>query len=610
MRTFDKDTKKSLRFYTIEKVSENREKTPEGYLVCYAAKLSRTGVMTYKADEVPITPSSDGFVKVVRYEEDVFKESAITSALGKSVVNNHPTDSDGNPVDVLPENWKNYEVGTVLNPRRGEGDTKDCLVADLFIKDATAIQLIEDGKVQLSCGYDAEYKELSPGFAKQYDIIINHVALVDNGRCGPRCAIMDEDTLKLNDINTSGKRKMDKLAQAFTNLKQSIKTVDTIMEEKDNPALAAILAKLDGIEGRLNKLEVIKVTDRRRDDDDDDDDRKRHRDDDDDDDRKRRHRDDDDDDRKRHRDARKRRHDDDDDDDDDDKKKHRDDDDDDKKRRDDKYQYTMHYRGAHQGDKKKKRDDDDDDRKHRDDDDDDDKKRRDDKYQYTMHYRGAHQGDKKKKRDDDDDDRKHRDDDDDDDDDDKKRRDARKRRHDDDDAFMTDPRKKRRDDDDDDRKRRDDDDDDDDDKKRRDKRRTKDSSHLADTWQETISFAEVLIPGIQPPKFVRDADAFVTLDALCQFRKGVLQQFATDEKNKSLIVELYGSVPSYQSMSCSAAKTLFRDAALVMKRVNNHNNKTSDVAFGIQSVNNSVVSSPKAMNDYYEKYWNGQYGQK
>jgi hypothetical protein len=557
MRTFDKDTKKSLRFYTIEKVSENREKTPEGYLVCYAAKLSRTGVMTYKADEVPITPSSDGFVKVVRYEEDVFKDSAITSALGKSVVNNHPTDSDGNPVDVLPENWKNYEVGTVLNPRRGEGDTKDCLVADLFIKDATAIQLIEDGKVQLSCGYDAEYKELSPGFAKQYDIIINHVALVDNGRCGPRCAIMDEDTLKLNDINPSGNRKMDKLAQAFTNLKNSIKTVDTAMAEKDNPELAAILAKLDGIEGRLNKLEVVKVADRRRDDDDDDD-RKRHRDDDDD--RKRRHRDDDDDDRKRHRDARKRRRDDDDDDDDDDDRK-----------------------------------------KHRDDDDDDDrKKHRDDKYQYTMHYRGAHQGDKKKKRDDDDDDRKHRDDD---DDDDKKRRDARKKRHDDDDddAFMTDKHKKRRDDDDDD---------DDDDKKRRDKRRTKDSSHLTDTWQETISFAEVLIPGIQPPKFVRDADAFVTLDALCQFRKGVLQQFATDEKNKSLIVELYGSVPNYQSISCSAAKTLFRDAALVMKRVNNHNNKTSDVAFGIQSVNNSIVSSPKAMNDYYEKYWNGQYGQK
>jgi hypothetical protein len=565
MLTIDKDTshKKSLRFYTIEKVSENREKTPEGYLVCYAAKLSRTGVMLYKKEEVPVTPDSEGFVRVLRYEEDVFKASAITSALGKSVVNNHPTDSDGNPVDVLPENWKNYEVGTILNPRRGEGEQKDCLVADLLIKDATAIQLIEDGKVQLSCGYDAEYKELSPGFAQQYDIIINHVALVDNGRCGPRCAIMDEDTFKLKDSNSSGDGKltMTTFSDALTNLRKSFKTLDVAMDEKDNPALSAILEKLEGIEGRLNKLEVVKVADRksRNDDDDDDDDDKKHRDDDDDDKKHRRdarkRRDDDDDDRRRQRDLRKRREDDD------------DDDDDDKKRRDD-------------------------------DDDDDDKKRRDDKYQYTMHYRGAHSGDKKKKRDDDDDDRKRRDDD---DNDDKKRRDARKRRHDDDDddAFMTDKRK-----------RRDDDDYDDDDKKRRDKRvKSKDSAHLEDTWQETISFAEILIPGIQPPKFVRDADAFVTLDALCQFRKGVLQQFGTDEKNKSLIVELYGSVPSYQNMSCSAAKTLFRDAAIVMKRVNNHSNKTSDVSFGIQKVNNSIISSPTEMNKYYAKYWNGQFAQ-
>src|SRR5208282_806475 len=71
-----------LRFYTVETISDNRSKTPEGYLLCLEAKLSRTGSMLYKADEVPVTPSSDGFVTVVRYEDDVFKQEAVASANG------------------------------------------------------------------------------------------------------------------------------------------------------------------------------------------------------------------------------------------------------------------------------------------------------------------------------------------------------------------------------------------------------------------------------------------------------------------------------------------------------------------------------------------------
>src|SRR5208337_2003333 len=195
--------KSALRFYTIESISDHRSYTPEGYLLCESATLSRTGTMLYKSDEVPVSGGSDGLVTVVRYDEDVFKPESIASANGKSVCNNHPAEGQ----DISPENWRTLEVGVILHPRRGTGDKKDCLVADLLIKDKEAIKLIESGKVQLSCGYDADYDEIKPGYARQTGIIINHVAIVENGRCGPRCAIMDEDTLHLRDFCLSGKPK-------------------------------------------------------------------------------------------------------------------------------------------------------------------------------------------------------------------------------------------------------------------------------------------------------------------------------------------------------------------------------------------------------------------
>jgi hypothetical protein len=40
-------------------------------------------------------------------------------------------------------------------------------------------------------GYDAGYVQTAPGRGYQRDIIYNHCALVDKGRCGPRCSIGD-----------------------------------------------------------------------------------------------------------------------------------------------------------------------------------------------------------------------------------------------------------------------------------------------------------------------------------------------------------------------------------------------------------------------------------
>ncbi|HBS3990032.1 TPA: DUF2213 domain-containing protein, partial [Klebsiella pneumoniae] len=60
-----------------------------------------------------------------------------------------------------------------------------------IVKTPEALQAIDDGDDEVSCGYDADYEQISPGLAKQSAITANHLALVPNGRAGFRCAIGD-----------------------------------------------------------------------------------------------------------------------------------------------------------------------------------------------------------------------------------------------------------------------------------------------------------------------------------------------------------------------------------------------------------------------------------
>jgi hypothetical protein len=173
------------KFYVTEKLSFRKWRTPEGFLICYDVPLARTGEMLYGEGETPVHVGSDGVAHIEREPAEVFREETMRSAEGKPVVNEHP-DSD-----VTPETWKKLALGHIMNVRRGKGPDGDLLLADLFIADKDAADLIESGKRELSCGYSADYDEFAPGYGRQRNILINHVALVEQGRCGPRCAIGD-----------------------------------------------------------------------------------------------------------------------------------------------------------------------------------------------------------------------------------------------------------------------------------------------------------------------------------------------------------------------------------------------------------------------------------
>ena len=187
-----------LQFYTVEKLGPNQALTPEGFLLCTNVPLARTGAQKYHPSEVDLPAGPEGYVLIQRNAEDVFHPNHIASYNGKSLVNEHP-DRDQYPNGVVPEVWKELTVGVILNPRQGTGEDSDLLIADLLVTDPEAIQDVRDGKREVSCGYEADYEELQPGIGKQVNLIGNHTALVDAGRCGSRCAINDSRTLYTGD---------------------------------------------------------------------------------------------------------------------------------------------------------------------------------------------------------------------------------------------------------------------------------------------------------------------------------------------------------------------------------------------------------------------------
>ncbi|MBU9534678.1 DUF2213 domain-containing protein, partial [Burkholderia multivorans] len=199
-----------MRFFTPEILGPKQSLTPSGFLVCHDVPIARTGEMLYGAGEVPVEPGPDGIVRISRTPDEVFRPETIASFEGAAVTMDHPDDFVG------PSNWNDLAVGTVMNVRRGTGIEDDLLLADLMITNQGAIDEVRAGLREVSCGYEAGYEQVGPGRGVQREIIGNHVALVERGRCGPRCAIGDkEPEMKTKDSKTKARTWLDRVRTAF-----------------------------------------------------------------------------------------------------------------------------------------------------------------------------------------------------------------------------------------------------------------------------------------------------------------------------------------------------------------------------------------------------------
>lgn len=194
-------------YFADKKIGKKMSLTPEGFLLCEGVPVARTGEQVYGPGETPLKPGKDGLVHIQRDEKEVFRPETIASFEGKDVVDEHPEEG------VDPSNWREVSVGHAQNIRRGEGPESEYLLADLIIKDPDAIAAVREGKREISCGYDCDYEQTGDGQGRQYNIVGNHVALVEHGRCGPRCAIKDHSPQEISNMpkKTTVKDRLKKL---------------------------------------------------------------------------------------------------------------------------------------------------------------------------------------------------------------------------------------------------------------------------------------------------------------------------------------------------------------------------------------------------------------
>jgi len=282
-KTKDQKTIDRSNIYTSGQIGRTREITPEGYLLCRDVRLARTGILIYGDGEVPVKPDNTGLIQVYRGDDVLFSPTTIASTEGKPVVDDHPDDW------VTPKNWQMLSKGSGHNVHQGEGEDTEYLMGDLLIMDESAIEAVQKGKVEISLGYDAEYTQISPGKGVQSNIVVNHIALVDKGRCGSRCSIGDSfmatkvkkkklsfaDRIR-NLVKTGDADEAEKIAKAVEDEELEIPTEDEETGEEDDgktsDALSLqILKKLNTMDARLDKLEKKKTKDSEKEETEDDD---------------------------------------------------------------------------------------------------------------------------------------------------------------------------------------------------------------------------------------------------------------------------------------------------------------------------------------------------
>lgn len=168
-----------MRFLVAEKLGPHKFKTPEGYLICTDAILSRTGKQEYRRCELfgDTCEDPDKIVNVDRTDDEVFSDKAMASFENKAVCIEHPDH------DVNAENHNELAVGFVRDIHKGEDNGKPVMMGTLVITDKDAVEAVESGEYkELSCGYDCDIDD--DGEPCQRNIRGNHVALCKQGRAG------------------------------------------------------------------------------------------------------------------------------------------------------------------------------------------------------------------------------------------------------------------------------------------------------------------------------------------------------------------------------------------------------------------------------------------
>ena len=194
--------------YSYKERIMSKKVDTNGYWFIKHNPISKEGVFPYLGHTISDECEPNKIYKVYR-PASTLKDSVETwDNPPKPFIDDHEMLGEGfTAIDDRPVQ------GIIYNPSFEDG----VLYADIAVYSEDLKQSIENGKKELSLGYFCKYKKERGVFKGevydyvQYDMVGNHIALVDAGRCGSDVKVFDHkctmDSLNLGDSESPLKTK-------------------------------------------------------------------------------------------------------------------------------------------------------------------------------------------------------------------------------------------------------------------------------------------------------------------------------------------------------------------------------------------------------------------
>ena len=213
----------------MRKIDEN------GYLLVENNPLTKEGVFPYSGAQIGLEPP-DKIFKVYRPAEELQKPETLKSFELVPFINEHTMLGDyGVPAEskgVLGVVGQNVKFNAPY------------LTADIKIFGNKMKDLLERGKNNISAGYSFDLDNTSGNFnGENYDCIqrnirCNHIALVQEGRCGKDVRVLDKNDiipdalpLNLNNGDKNMQNSSEKLAELVKNLTERVDKLESFKDK-------------------------------------------------------------------------------------------------------------------------------------------------------------------------------------------------------------------------------------------------------------------------------------------------------------------------------------------------------------------------------------------
>ena len=236
--------------YDTAPINKIEQDATTGFIHVNNVPIARVGVFPYL--------KADGSIEMeAKLPAELLADTTVESANNKPVTDDHPEEF------VTQSNANKYMKGFTASNAHVDDDT---LRVDMTITDAALINEINQGKQELSIGFETEivphkgeYKG-SVYDSVQKNIQINHVAVVERGRAGHSVRLVGDSAEMVDDFKKGKHMDVTKVRLGDTDITVATSDVDKIVKvDADNSEkekkIADLKAKIADYKKQLEELQ-------------------------------------------------------------------------------------------------------------------------------------------------------------------------------------------------------------------------------------------------------------------------------------------------------------------------------------------------------------------